>query len=429
MSTHPIISVEKLGKRYRIGAALRKPESLGQAFRQTMSAPFRYLTTRLRKASEEEILWALKDVSFEVHAGEVVGIIGRNGAGKSTLLKILSRITDPTEGRAIIRGRVNALLEVGVGFHRELTGRENIFMNAAIHGMRREEIRKKLDEIVAFAEIEKFLDTPVKFYSSGMYTRLAFAVAAHLDPDILLVDEVLAVGDMSFQKKCLAKMEDVSRQGRTVLFVSHNMATISSLCSRAVLLRDGRVAGDGIASQLVMAYFQTGTDSPGERRWTDDELAPGNEYVRMLGVRIHDKNGKTRESFDIREPVGIEMTFRVLRRKVLNPSWHVVTQDGQFAFITFDLAEPWRHAPREPGIYRSTVWIPGNLLADQLYYLWANIISMESLQTEFHHVHERDVLMFRVVDPANGETARGDVAGNVPGAVRPLLNWADERLC
>lgn len=255
--SEPVISVERLGKRYRIGATQTRPATFSEAVRRLAVGPFQYLRTRLRRATDEEILWALKDVSFEVREGEVLGIIGRNGAGKSTLLKILSRITDPTEGRAIIRGRVNSLLEVGIGFHRELTGRENIYMNAAMHGMKRAEIRRKLDEIVAFAEIEKFLDTPVKYYSSGMYTRLAFAVAAHLDPDILLVDEVLAVGDVSFQRKCLGKMEDVAREGRTVFFVSHQMPAVESLTGRAILLEKGRMVADGPTKDVVQQYLRS----------------------------------------------------------------------------------------------------------------------------------------------------------------------------
>jgi lipopolysaccharide transport system ATP-binding protein len=227
MSNNLAIRVDNLGKRYRIGARQKQPNTLRERIENLVASPFDYLRSTLRGPSEEEILWALKDVSFEIQQGDVVGIIGRNGAGKSTLLKILSRITEPTSGRAEVNGRVGSLLEVGTGFHPELTGRENIYLNGAILGMRKAEIDRQFDEIVDFAEIEKFIDTPVKRYSSGMYVRLAFAVAAHLEPEILLVDEVLAVGDAAFQKKCLGKIGDVAREGRTVLFVSHNMAAIS----------------------------------------------------------------------------------------------------------------------------------------------------------------------------------------------------------
>lgn len=253
----PVITVENLGKRYRIGRAVQRPKNLREALCRLPLSPFQYLQRKMTGATDAEILWALKDVTFEVRQGEVLGIIGRNGAGKSTLLKILSRITDPTEGRAIIRGRVNSLLEVGTGFHPELTGRENIYMNAAMHGMRRAEITRKLDEIIAFAEVERFVDTPVKRYSSGMYTRLAFAVAAHLDPDILLVDEVLAVGDVSFQRKCLGKMEDVAREGRTVFFVSHQMPAVENLTTRAILFEKGRLSEDGPTKDVIQRYLRS----------------------------------------------------------------------------------------------------------------------------------------------------------------------------
>jgi lipopolysaccharide transport system ATP-binding protein len=249
-----VIAVERLGKMYRIGARLSRSQSVGEALRRISTSPFRYLQSRLSRVTAEEVIWALKDVSFTLARGDILGIIGRNGAGKSTLLKILSRITDPTEGRATIKGRVNSLLEVGSGFHPELTGRENIYMNAALHGMRRREIQRKLDEIVVFSEVEKFIDTPVKRYSSGMFTRLAFAVAAHLEPDILIVDEVLAVGDAAFQRKCIGKMGEVAGAGRTVLFVSHNMAAVRNLCSRGLLLKEGRMALLGDIEEVSRAY-------------------------------------------------------------------------------------------------------------------------------------------------------------------------------
>jgi lipopolysaccharide transport system ATP-binding protein len=422
----PVITVERLGKRYRIGVTQRRAATFGEAIRRVVGGPFQYLRTRLREATEQETLWALKDVSFEVRQGEVLGIIGRNGAGKSTLLKILSRITDPTEGRAIIRGRVNSLLEVGIGFHRELTGRENIYMNAAMHGMKRAEIKRKLDEIVAFADVEKFLDTPVKFYSSGMYTRLAFAVAAHLDPDILLVDEVLAVGDSSFQKRCLAKMENVSKAGRTVLFVSHNMMAVTSLCSRVVWLQEGRIVADGPSAQIAARYLQSDRGTTAERVWEDLQRAPGNEHVRITRVRVCNQERGLLEVADVRKPVGLEMELCVLKPgKVLTPSYHVVTEEGVFAFITFDLEPSWRRTPRPEGRYRATAWIPGHLLSEGIYSVWANVLTMDPFEV---HAHERDAVAFRVTDPCLGDTARGDISGIIPGAVRPLLQWEDERL-
>ncbi len=284
------IRVENLGKMYRIGTEERRPANFWQATKQLAASPFDYLRRITRPPTEEETLWALKDVSFEVHRGEVVGVIGRNGAGKSTLLKILSRITEPTTGHAEIHGRVGSLLEVGTGFHPELTGRENIYLNGAILGMKRTEIDRKFDEIVDFAEIEKFLDTPVKRYSSGMYVRLAFAVAAHLEPEILLVDEVLAVGDAAFQKKALGKMGEVTQEGRTVLFVSHNMAAIEQLCSRAILLCDGHVQKSGNISNVVSFYL-----SAFERRISaaDGILAQSVDgSLELISIRLTDEKGQ-----------------------------------------------------------------------------------------------------------------------------------------
>jgi lipopolysaccharide transport system ATP-binding protein len=257
------ITVERLGKRYHLGAAQGRSQSFRELLTRAALAPIRRLRGRRLPSPTAEEFWALKDVSFEVPTGEVVGIIGRNGAGKSTLLKILSQIVEPTEGQAVLRGRVASLLEVGTGFHPELSGRENVFLNGSILGMSRREIESKFDAIVAFAEVERFLDTPVKHYSSGMYVRLAFAVAAHLDPEILIVDEVLAVGDAEFQKKCLGKMKELAQggRGRTVLFVSHNLPAVRSLCTAGVLLVGGKVAAAGSTEDVVQRYLSLGSDS------------------------------------------------------------------------------------------------------------------------------------------------------------------------
>src|SRR2546423_4240816 len=260
------IQVEGLSKRYRIGGEQERYKTLRGTLTDTATAPFRALRSTFRRRGRQRSngnnsFWALKDVSFEIKRGEVVGVIGRNGAGKSTLLKVLSRITEPTEGYADILGGVSSLLEVGTGFHLELTGRENIYLNGAILGMKRVEIDRKFDEIVEFAEVGKFIDTPVKHFSSGMHLRLAFAVAAHLEPDILLVDEVLAVGDIAFQQKCLGKMGDVSKSGRTILFVSHNLGAIAQLCSRCIVLSAGRVLEDGTTQQTVAPYMKSVTKS------------------------------------------------------------------------------------------------------------------------------------------------------------------------
>jgi len=286
------IRVENLSKRYRIGGRQKRYKRFTETVMDTLSAPIRRLRNLGKPTPPEEIIWALKDVSFEVKRGEVLGIIGRNGAGKTTLLKILSRITEPTEGRAEIHGRVGSLLEVGTGFHPELTGRENVYLNGAILGMHRAEIDRKFDEIVEFSGVEKFLDTPVKRYSSGMYVRLAFAVAAHLEPEIMLVDEVLAVGDAQFQKKCLGKMGDVAQEGRTVLFVSHNMGAIENLCQRSVLLESGSVAGIGDTSSVVRTYLEKVLPFAIEKvPLAQRANRSGNGKVRFTGFHVEDLGG------------------------------------------------------------------------------------------------------------------------------------------
>lgn len=285
--SEPAIRVENLGKQYKIGLRERSHKTFGEAISDLCTFPLRRLRTLGEKSAGDDQFWALRDVSFEVEQGEVVGVIGRNGAGKSTLLKILSRITDPTTGRAVIRGRLRSLLEVGTGFHPELTGRENIYLNGAILGMKRAEIVRKFDEIVAFAEIDRFLDTPVKRYSSGMYVRLAFAVAAHLEPEILLVDEVLAVGDAEFQKRCLGKMGQVAKQGRTVLFVSHNMGAIMELTERCILLSSGRIEIDSSASDAVSRYLKE-NKSPSLSRDVSDVIrfGDGARHFRLTHVKV-----------------------------------------------------------------------------------------------------------------------------------------------
>ncbi len=301
----PVIKIENLGKKYRLGARQAAGATLRETFAGAARAPFK--SFRRRKHTHDETLWALRDVSFEILPGEVVGVIGRNGAGKSTLLKILSRITEPTEGRAELYGRASSLLEVGTGFHPELTGRENIFLNGAILGMRRGEIRRRFDEIVAFAEVERFIDTPVKYYSSGMYTRLAFAVAAHLEPEILIVDEVLSVGDAQFQKKCLGKMGTVAREGRTVLFVSHNMAAVGSLCRRGVVLERGRVEYAGTQTEAVARYLTSSRKEAGSLRERTDRVGGG--QMRVVAVEIKDAQGRTLDVAASGQDVDIYLHF------------------------------------------------------------------------------------------------------------------------
>ena len=318
----PAIVVENLAKRYRIGMAGAGDtyQTMREALMRGLTAPWRKMRDAWgseRSGGEDALaadeIWALKDVSFTVQPGEVLGIIGRNGAGKSTLLKILSRITHPTAGRVELHGQVGSLLEVGTGFHPELTGRENIFLNGAILGMPRREIRRKLDEIVAFAEIDRFLDMPVKRYSTGMYMRLAFAVASHLEPEILVVDEVLAVGDAAFQRKCLGKMDQVSRAGRTVLFVSHNVAAVKSLCSRAILVDKGRIAKQGSVDDVVNAYLAGGTEMSRTGIIPDDAMRMTNGNARLRSVRLTDEDGEDVNQLYFGQPFGVAVVCDVLK--------------------------------------------------------------------------------------------------------------------
>jgi lipopolysaccharide transport system ATP-binding protein len=353
----------------------------------------------------------------------VLGVIGRNGAGKSTLLKVLTRISTPTSGRVEIRGRVGSLLEVGTGFHPELTGRENIYLNGAILGMKRREIQRKLPEMVEFSGVEAFLDTPVKRYSSGMYVRLAFSVAAHLEPEILLVDEVLAVGDAEFQARCLGRMEDFGATGRTVLFVSHNMQTVAQLCDRVLLMERGRVVRDGPAAEVVAHYLQTSAGAGSSRNW-DDLEAPGDELVRLRSVRIVDGSGDTVDYVDVRDPVGIELVFDVLDHGVpVLPKIKLVAE-GRIAFNAMDIHPRW-HERSRPGQYVATAWIPGNYLNEGLVSVDAAVCSIGSPKLH-HHVSVHEAVSFHVQDPAEGDSARGTFTGQWRGVVRPLLDWTSE---
>ena len=414
-----MISVTDLGKRYRLGAAQLPYGSLRDTLANAVRLPLRTLRT---KRSSPPFLWALKDVSFDVTPGEIVGIIGRNGAGKSTLLKMLSRITEPTIGKIELYGRIGSLLEVGTGFHPELTGRENIYLNGAILGMKRTEITRKFEEIVAFAEVEKFIDTPVKHFSSGMYMRLAFAVAAHLEPEILLVDEVLAVGDGRFQRKCLDKMQDVGRQGRTVLFVSHNMPAITRLCPRTILLDAGRVISDGPSSQVIGAYLSSGLGTAAARVWPDPDAAPGDDVVRLCAVRVCSENGVFSDALDIRRPIGIEMEYEVLQSgHALTPNYHFYNEEGVYSFVARETDPRWAGRARPAGRYVSTAWIPGNLLSEGTLFVGAAISTMDPVVV---HFYERDAVAFQIIDSMDGDSARGDFAGPMPGVVRPLLEWS-----
>lgn len=422
MTGTPAIRAAGLGKRYRISARAKQPRTRRERLARSLLSPFDYLRTAIHEPSAAEILWAIRDVSFEVEEGEAVAVIGRNGAGKSTLLKVLSRITEPTAGRVELWGRVSSLLEVGTGFHPELTGRENVFLNGAIMGMRRSETARRFDEIVDFAGVDRFIDTPVKRYSSGMYVRLAFAVAAHLEPDILVVDEVLAVGDAEFQKRCITKMREVGESGRTVLFVSHNMATVQRLCSRALLLSSGRLVAEGPTDEIVSLYLSSTVGVGPARQWLDLRDAPGDDVARLRSVRVVNSDTETIESIDVRERVGIEIAFDILRDGgPLRPQIMLTTEQGLHAFNAWDTDARWSRRAR-PGRYVSTAWIPGNLLNEGTMSVSVFLSSSSPAKT-LQHASELDVVAFRVVDLVEGDSAKGDWTGQWGGAVRPLLEW------
>ena len=421
------IRVEKLSKLYRIGQRERY-DVLRDVLADAISAPFRAATSlfngRRRAASgspSNDYIWALKDVSLDIEQGDVLGIIGPNGAGKTSLLKILSRITDPTEGRAEIRGRVGSLLEVGTGFHPELTGRENIYLNGAILGMKKMEIERKFDEIVDFSGVEKFIDTPVKRYSSGMYVRLAFAVAAHLEPEILLVDEVLAVGDMEFQKKCLGKMRAVSQSGRTVLFVSHNMSAITKLCSRAVLLYQGQLIANGEAADVVSEYLATVSGISEMAEWTDLARSPGMNGFKLVSVSVMDEADRLVSVADIGKPLKAKIGYYLSEPNLKFRCAAILYTQGTCAFATLEPAETVR---RHVGLYYSTFHIPGNLLAEGQYTVGISVFSSKG--KKLHYCRADDVVAFQVYDPVAGDSARGDYTEGLGGVMRPLLDWRTE---
>ena len=355
-----MIEVEGLGKRYRLGGQDRVLRNVRRRLAHALTLPF-------RKQQGDDEFWALRDVSFEVEQGQVLGIVGRNGAGKSTLLKILSRITRPTEGRARLYGRVGSLLEVGTGFHPELTGRENIFCSGAVLGMREADIRGRFDEIVGFSGIEKFLETPVKHYSSGMRVRLGFAVAAHLNPEILLVDEVLAVGDAVFQKKCLGKMQDVADGVRTVIFVSHNMGAVRRLCGSSVLLERGKIAAHGPAEEIVEKYLKAGLDRFESTRF---EVPPDRSKAMCLtGIAVTNRRGEPVSKAEMGEPFRIEVEYQIEKTVA---GTHVIcfihTSDGVNVLGCGDSdCAPERLESRAPGRYRAWFEVPASLLGEGVY--------------------------------------------------------------
>lgn len=422
--TDTAIKVENLGKRYRMGQYVgsgAQYKTLRESLTSAVSAPLR----RFRNSNNPQssrFVWALQDVSFEVKRGEVFGIIGRNGAGKSTLLKILTRITEPTKGRAELNGRVGSLLEVGTGFHPELTGQENVYLSGAILGMTRKEIDRKFDEIVDFSGVETYIDTPVKRYSSGMRVRLGFAVAAHLEPEILLIDEVLAVGDVEFRKKCLGKMQDVSQAGRTVLFVSHDMGNISSLCPRTIWLDSGSIRALGDTKDVVPQYVSSGTHLGGEISWSDIESAPGNERVRLKAVRIR-SNGYATADVMIDSELRIEIDYWNLQEgAVLVSNIHLWDKMNSLVLASGNMpsaslsVDPWAEEPRPKGLYRTVCVIPANFLNSENYSIGVGI---QNGRLEWQ-AWEQNLLTFVIHE--TGEMKK-EYMGSWGGVVRPKLNW------
>jgi lipopolysaccharide transport system ATP-binding protein len=418
-SEAPAISVEGLRKYYRLGQ--REPyKALRDVLAGAFTAPLRHVHRRRR---EVEGIWALDDVTFELPRGEVLGLIGANGAGKSTLLKVLSRITAPTEGQVVIRGRVGSLLEVGTGFHPELTGRENVYLNGAVLGMRKAEIDRRFDEIVEFSGISRFLDTPVKRYSSGMQVRLAFSVAAHLEPEILLVDEVLAVGDAEFQRRCLGKMHDVTRHGRTIVFVSHNLAAVRSLCSRTILLEKGQLLFDGGTEEAVERYLGRGGHEAavveGERleeRVAKRRLYGSDPLFRCDRIAVLDEAGLPASSFRSDEEIRIAVDYTVLRPVPSFRTLVTLTDGNQVPVLRTESVDD-TEAPvaLQPGSYRSEVAIPGGLLGDAQLDLNVSLIAEVNQVIDYAGVVQLDVRF-----AGHGSNTRGKAY------LRPLLSWRTE---
>jgi len=411
---NPAIEVERLGKRYRIGAAINRHRTIRDALAAHAHRMMNTVGRRLRgdfRRQVPESIWALRDIDFSVGTGETIGIIGRNGAGKSTLLKILSRITEPTTGRARINGRVGSLLEVGTGFHPELTGRENTYLNGAILGMGRTEIDRKFDEIVAFAGVERFIDTPVKHYSSGMHLRLAFAVAAHLEPEILIVDEVLAVGDVNFQKKCLGKMGAVASEGRTVLFVSHNLLAIQRLCHRVIHIDGGRLVNEGPPGRVISEYLETASDVMQEREWSDHDPENSKAGVRFVKARVGRDGPGDYDVLTVRTPIRLDFEFDThLPQALLNLSIKVSTVDEVTVFNTVSTPQHFG-----PGRVKGTCRIPADLLNSERYRV--EVLIVEDLHTVL--LKCPDALVFDVAD-IEREVAYFAKWG---GVVRPRLDW------
>jgi lipopolysaccharide transport system ATP-binding protein len=421
-----ILKAENISKQYRLGLVGTGTLShdLNRWWHRVRGKDDPYLkigevNDRSTKA-QSDYVWALQDINFEVQQGEVLGIIGKNGAGKSTLLKILSRVTTPTTGQIKTRGRIASLLEVGTGFHPEMTGRENIYLNGAILGMTKAEIKAKEDEIVAFSGCERYIDTPVKRYSSGMRVRLAFAVAAHLEPDILVVDEVLAVGDAEFQKKAVGKMQDISKaDGRTVLFVSHNMDSITRLCTRAILMKNGRIIENGNVSKVIDQYLTSEFGTSAYKKLDNSFSSDG--AIKLLEVKAHKVNLESSENFYITEKVGITISYEVLvPGKKIHAAFNFHNSSGVNIFDSHENNSEFYFDKKGIGVYNATAWIPEHLLSEGVVVVGAALVTHDPFQV---HIHQKDVIAFNMIDDMANSPTRGDYVGGLPGVVRPLLKW------
>ena len=413
------INVNNIGKQYNIFGEVNRYKTLREKISDTLKSPL----SALLHPTGSDTFWALRNISFEVERGMVLGVIGKNGAGKSTLLKILSRVVEPTEGRAEIRGRVGSLLEVGTGFHPELTGRENVYLNGAILGMKRAEIDRKFDEIVAFSEIGQFIDTPVKRYSSGMYMRLAFAVSAHLEPEILIVDEVLAVGDAEFQKKCLGKMSDVAGEGRTVLFVSHNMSAVTRLTKECIILEHGKMTKRAPSAEAVDYYLSHGYEKGGERTWEENEIPSAAAPFRPIALRVKNSKGQVVDSVRSVEPVTIEMEYRLDAPITgLRVGVYLMTIRGEYVFTSFDTDDPelFSHfSERKAGHYISHCSIPADILNEGRFVLGINA----SVFRVKRYFQDANAVVFNV-NPAGAPGMHWVEPRQ--GVTRPRLNWSIE---
>jgi len=421
-----VIEFQGVSKRYRLGnvGSESLKEDVGKLWnklrgKKDHQTEFEVELNDRTTSAKSNYVWSLKDINLQINKGDVIGIIGKNGAGKSTLLKLLSKVTSPTKGTIKIQGRIASLLEVGTGFHPELTGRENIYLNGAILGMRKAEINRKLNDIIAFAGVERYIDTPVKRYSSGMYVRLAFAVAAHLESDILIIDEVLAVGDAEFQKKCIGKMKDVSlNEGRTVLFVSHNMDAIARLCNKCIYLKNGQLIAEGNTDKILQSYITAETNTHSSIVYAESD-SPGNELVRLKSARIVNADLMEKVNMVIDETIGIQMVFEVLKNTSdLLCGFNLYNHQDVHILSSHDTSNIGFEYT--PGVYESTIWIPSNFLSEGMHYCGLAAMSY----TPFHvHYHAVGAIGFNVTDKSDGQTVRGSYGGTFPGVVRPQLTW------